>query len=83
MQKTGIRHNDLRDLTAILLSNVYKDVEIKLKMLLVTGEIFLNRTANTPLKQDLILDHGGSGLGVNKHFSIYGYLTHTLKVTLT
>ena len=47
MQKTGIRHNDLRDLTAILLSNVYKDVEIKLKMLLVTGEIFLNRTANT------------------------------------
>ena len=42
-----IRHNDLRDLTANLLSNVCNDVEIEPKLLPVTGENFSNRTANT------------------------------------
>ena len=42
-----LRHNDLRDLTANLLSNGCSDVEIEQKLLPVTGENFWNRTANT------------------------------------
>ena len=40
-----IKHNDLRDLTANL--EVCKDVDIEPQLLLVTGETFDNRTANT------------------------------------
>ena len=72
MQKTRIRHNDLRELIAILLSNVYKDVEIKLKMLLVTGEIFLNRTANT--RTEAGLDIRSWGFWVRGSTSIFQYM---------
>ena len=66
-----IRHNDWPDLTAKLLNNVCNDVEIEPKLLPVTGEIFLNRTPNTPNK-DWILDQGSSGLEVNKHLRYEG-----------
>ena len=62
-----IRHNDLRDLTANLLSNVCNDVEIEPKLLPVTGENFRIEQQIHTLKQDLISDQGGSGLGVSKH----------------
>ena len=42
-----IRHNDLRDLTANLLTEVCKDVDIEPQLLPVTGETFNNRTTNT------------------------------------
>ena len=42
-----IRHNDLRGLTANLLSNVCNDVEIEPKLLPVTGGNLSNRAANT------------------------------------
>ena len=42
-----IRHNDLRDLTAYLLTEVCKDVDIEPQLLPVIGETFDNRTANT------------------------------------
>ena len=42
-----IRHNDLRDLTANLLTEVCKDVDIEPQLLPVTGETFDNRRANT------------------------------------
>ena len=42
-----IRHNDLLDLTAKFFSNMCNDVEIEPKLLTVTAETFLNRTANT------------------------------------
>ena len=42
-----IRHNDLRDLNANLLTEVCKDVDIEPHLLPVTGETFDNRTANT------------------------------------
>ena len=42
-----IRHNDLRDLTANLLTEVCKDVDIEPQLLPVMGETFENRTANT------------------------------------
>ena len=42
-----IRHNDLRDLTANLLTEVYKYGDIEPQFLLVTGETFDNRTAPT------------------------------------
>ena len=45
-----IRHNHLRDLTANLLTEVYKDVDIEPQLLPVTGETFENRTANTSNK---------------------------------
>ena len=43
----AIRRNDLRELTANLLSNVCNDVEIELKLLPVAGENFSSRTVNT------------------------------------
>ena len=42
-----IRYNDLRDLTANVLSNLRNDVDIESKLLPVTGENFSNRTTNT------------------------------------
>ena len=42
-----IRHNDLCDLTANLLTEVCKDVDIEPQLLPVMGETFENRTANT------------------------------------
>ena len=42
-----IRHNDLRELTANLLTEVCKDVDIEPQLLPVTSETFKNRTANT------------------------------------
>ena len=43
----AIRHNDLRDLTASLLTEVCKDVDIEPQLLPIMGETFSNRTANT------------------------------------
>ena len=42
-----IRRNDLRDLTANMLSEVCKDVEIEPKLTPLTGEVLGSRTANT------------------------------------
>ena len=42
-----IIHNDLRDLTANLWTEVYKDVNIEPQLIPVTGETFNNRTGNT------------------------------------
>ena len=42
-----IRHNDLRDLTANLLTDIWRDVDIEPQLLPVTGETFENGTANT------------------------------------
>ena len=42
-----IRHNDLRDLTANLLTKVCKDVNVKPQLLPVRSETFNNRTAST------------------------------------
>ena len=54
-----IRHNDLRDLTANLLSNVCNDVEIEPKLLLLLVKIFQIEQQILALKQDLISDQGG------------------------
>ena len=43
----AIRHNDLGDLTANLLTEVCKDVDIEPQLLPVTGETSNNRNANT------------------------------------
>ena len=42
-----IRHNDLHDLTANLLTDIWRDVDIEPQLLPVTGETFENGTANT------------------------------------
>ena len=54
-----IRHNDLRDLTANLLSNVCNDVEIEPKLLPVTGENVSYRTANTRAEASLDIKSRG------------------------
>ena len=41
-----IRHNDLRDLTAKILSEVCYDIEIELRLVPLSGEDLSNRTAN-------------------------------------
>ena len=43
----SIRHNDLRDLTAKMLSEVCKDTKIERKLTQLTGEEIDTRTANT------------------------------------
>ena len=43
----SIRHNDLGDLTANMLSEVCRDVEIEPKLTPLTGEVLGSRTANT------------------------------------
>ena len=43
----SIRHNDLRDLTANMLSEVCKDVEIEPRLTPLTGEVLGSRTTNT------------------------------------
>ena len=43
----SIRHNDLIDLTANMLSKVCKEIEIEPKLTPLTGEKLDNRTANT------------------------------------
>ena len=41
-----IRHNDLRDLTAKILSEVYYDIEIEPTLVPLSGEDLSNQTAN-------------------------------------
>ena len=65
-----IIHNDLRDLTANLLSNVCNDVEMEPKLLPVTSENFSNRTANTRTEARLDINQEGSGLGQQAFFDI-------------
>ena len=43
----SIRHNDLRDLMQIMLSEVCKDIEIEPKLTPLTGEELGSRTTNT------------------------------------
>ena len=75
-----IRHNYLRDVTVNLLSNVYKDVEIEPKLRPVTGETFLNRTANT--RTEARLDIRSWGFWVRGQQAFFD-LALTLKGTLT
>ena len=42
-----IRNNDIRDLTANLLTEVSEDVDVEPQILPITGEKFINQTANT------------------------------------
>ena len=59
-----IGHNDIRDLTANLLTEVCKDVDIEPKLLPITCEISNNRTANPSDKtreQESINDQEDSG----------------------
>ena len=78
-----IRHNDLRDLTANLLSNVSNDVEIEPKLLLVTGENFSNRTMYTRTEARLDIRSRGFWVRGQQAFFDIKYLTQTLKDTLT
>ena len=69
----AIRDNDLRDLTAKLLSNDCNDVEIEPK-LPVTGEKFLNGTANTRTEARLdIRSRGFWFRGQQAFFDIRGF----------
>ena len=43
-----IRHNDLRDLTGKILSEVFYDTDIESKLVPLSGEDLSNRTANRP-----------------------------------
>ena len=42
-----IRNNDIRDLTANLLTEVSEDVDVEPQILPITDEKFINQTANT------------------------------------
>ena len=57
----SVRHNDLRDLTANMLSEVCKDVEIGPKLTPLTGEDLGSRTTNTT--NEVRLDIRADGVG--------------------
>ena len=79
-----IRHNDLRNLTAHLLMEVCKDVDLEPQLVPVTGEESFNKwAANTRTKQGSLWNQGDSGWEVNRHFSIWEYLTQMLISTST
>ena len=65
----SIRHNDLRDLRATIVSEVCKDTEIKPRLLPLSGEELHGRTTNR-MRQDWTLEHEDFGIEVNRHFSI-------------
>ena len=65
-----IRNNDLRELSANLLSNVCNDKQIEPKLLPVTRENFSNRIATARTEVRLNIRSRGSVSGVNNHSSI-------------
>ena len=66
----SIRHNDLRDLTARILSEVCKDTEIESKLLPLSGENLNGRTTNGSNEARLDIGARDFGIQVNRHFSI-------------
>ena len=64
----SIRHNDLRDLTANMLSKVCKDVEIGPKLTPLTGEDLGSRTKNTTNEVRLDIRAHGDGERVQQAF---------------
>ena len=64
----SIRHNDLRDLTANMLSEVCKDVEIEPKLTRLTGKELGGELQTQRMKQDLTLKHAEFGKERNKYF---------------
>ena len=64
----SIRHNDLRDLTANMLSEVCKDVEIEPKLTRLTGKELGGELQTQRMKQDLTLKHTEFGKERNKYF---------------
>ena len=78
-----IRHNDLRDLTANLLTEVCKDGDIEPQLLLVTGETFDNRTATTSNEARVDIKSRGFWVRDQQHFLMSGYLIQTPICILT
>ena len=66
----SIRHNDLRDLAARILSEVCKDTEIESKLLPLSGENLHGRTTNRSNEARLDIGARDCGIQVNRHFSI-------------
>ena len=73
----SIRQNDLRDLTARIVSEVCKDTEIEPKLLPLPGEEVHGRTRTDQMRKDWKLEHRDFGIEINRHFLISGYLTQT------
>ena len=65
-----IRHNDLRDITARIVSEICKDTEIEPKLLPLSGEKLMKEQQIDQMKQVLTLEHGNFGKEVHRHFSI-------------
>ena len=57
----AIRHNDLRDLTVNLLTELCKDVNIEPQLLTVWMKHLTIDQPTLATKQDSIYNHGGSG----------------------
>ena len=66
----SIRRNDLRDLTARVVSEVCKDAEIEPKLLPIPGEEVHGRTKIDQMRKDWTLQHKDFGIEINRNFSI-------------
>ena len=66
----SIRQNDLRDLTARIVSEVFKDTETEPKLLPLPGEEVHGKTNIDQRRKDWKLEHKDFGIEINRHFSI-------------
>ena len=66
----SIRQNDLRDLTARIVSEVCKDTEIQPKLLPLPGEEVHGRTGIDQMRKDWKLEHKDFGIEINRYFLI-------------
>ena len=66
----SIRRNDLRDLTARVVSEICKDAETEPKLLSLPGEEVHGRTKIDQMRKDWTLQHKDFGIEINRNFSI-------------
>ena len=64
----SIRHNDLHDFTARIISEVCEDTEIELKLLPLYGEELHGKQQIDQMRPGLTLEHEDFGIEVNRHF---------------
>ena len=77
----SIRHNDIRDLTANVLKEIFKDIKVEAKLIPLTDEQLQYRSAVTRDETRLNICAQSFWVRVRKHIWMLGFLTQTLTDT--
>ena len=73
-----LRHNEVRDITASVLNEVCKDVELEPLLIPLNRETFKNKSSITGNEARLDISANGFWIIVRKLFLILGFLTTML-----